>query len=338
MTLRAGDLAFIDKTLVQIREILPETNQVLAYSIFESRFVLADLDKVSNRVEPEQEPEFVEDVLIVSSDGERSEPGKRLRADDSRQIVSVRLKDGTVIETPRAQIVPDGSKMLTADIIVYLLAQDFIPDELDFLGTMARLNKAYHQVINSDKIWKFMLTKHYNQFYLHYLDAETEELHSTVKTVLDAFTREPKKRGQRYYKRFYEFIMKISHAKKIVKKPDGQIQGIGPYQHLNAVFQCGDSVFILMGSKGKKNTGNVLMRVPHSFDIFAMLTQGPLNVIYQNENPFTLDTYDQNGFVFSEGRLNVWYYSVSHESINVLYLKTLFHLKIVGRIFPMFQF
>lgn len=319
----AGDLAFTgDNELIQIRQVFPETQQVLGFLILKQSFIVVPIDQVSNRIESDQTNEFIENVLVISADGQRGEPGKRVRVDDDRQIVSVRLKDGTVIEAPAAQIVVDGSKMLTADVIIHMLRISSTKREL--LGKLAQLSKAYRQVVNSDRVWQYMLLQDYNAMYNHYVSAETSELHNIVKVGLDAYTRETYKRGKNYNKRFYEFLQKLKSEKMLDVQESGSkfpgiVGSVSITKYVNAVFQSGEFVYVLFGRTQGLNSGNYLVQMRHSDDIFSILSQAaapirtPGKLIHQSsKDPIELVTYDQDGHVRvvpRDSKMIIWYFS-----------------------------
>lgn len=336
--MKAGDLCFTtdgDK-LVQIREIL-ETGQVLVYVVMEKTFLLVPLSNLYNRVEPGEEKQFVEDVLLVSIDGKDASPGKRMRVDDGRQIFSVRLKDGTIIQAPDDRIVVDASKMITVDILLHMLQQGFFrSQELKTLGSMARINMAYNHVVNNDRIWKFMLWNDYCATYMHYISAETRELHDIVKVGLDAYTQEPYKHNRRYYRRFYEFLKKLEKSRgwdrdwtPRLKKIVGVAGMTGITKYVKEVFQSGTSVYVMLGKSLRAVECNVIIQMRNSDNVFEMLTEAtapiamPGVVIHRStEQNIALKTYDQDGHVrytTTDEQMVIYYFSESLQNSIIIW-------------------
>ena len=308
--MEVGKLAttVVPGALVQITQIFQETNQVLVFNLLSVRYELYNTNELKLSEKQIPRDEEIEDVLVI--EGNRSTPGKLKRGRSSGDVVDVQDDMGNMKKIAKERIVIDMSKTLPTEVIILIL--EFFDNESDaikFLKTLSASNRAYRERLNSDRIWKYMLSRFKTMIYWHYIDYNTKEFNPIIMKMLDYYTSNPEKRGRHLYKRFYEFLKKYKNQEKTWKMktyiiPDVTKNTTNYTRSLAFAFQCGSDIFVLYTrNKELQGAGNFLFKTSNNTPLLSTNTSiNDNDIIYYSKetNCINILCFDQNGFVYVE--------------------------------------
>ena len=262
MEFHPGDLVFFKplNASAQITEVL-QTGQILFKRLDEATFGLGMPNQFEKIVDfTENEGIIAMDlgdddaVLVLSEDGTDCKEGrvlKRLKKRESsiEKIMIVEPDDGPIQEVTFDRVVPNATSVsgsvFNVDIFRRLVfAYKITPRHLLY---MSLGGKAWNDRINNkDDIWRMMLERDFSISYTKWVTQDME-LHDILKKAIDAYTTDATKVGRRYYKRFYELLIKMMRPNSFSFKVKQDVKLNGK-KHIFKVFQSETRIYGIFSS------------------------------------------------------------------------------------------
>jgi len=267
----------------------------------------------------EDEVKTVRDAPLVD---ESNRPVKLQKINNHGQAVITHENSAVSTTVGLNQVFFDFSnpKAMSSDVILLILSKLSDVDQ-KLISKLSKINKNWNDIMNSDKIWANLLMKKYPNHYLHYLDKDGMSLHPVMKKILDQLTVDDikneetgfvrQKKGQRYLKRFFEWITKNNNKEQSIHETfhtgeastQYSISGAkGKTKYITHIWQCGENIFVLFSDKYedvKTKSGVHLAQFNYKDDVFELLKQEPkiTNLLNKVVDKVTFVQHDQHGFI-----------------------------------------
>lgn len=332
--LEAGDVIMIPDSpfVFQVYEIFPDGKYVTIFNLQTQTPQTLELNDYTFVKFPRQVLTRGSSVLGISEDHKRVKLKGDFVEKHGQNTSVIQTQEGEQKIVNNTDLQADYSKNLPLDFFLLLLEMKPKEYRKYFLAIMAKVNRHYNALVNSTKVWQFMLKENYAETYYRYILYENNDLCNEVKKMLDYYTLNTTKQGRRYHKRFYEFLEKYITKGKIADvfyvdsyhNIDLAYLEVGSYaKRFVCAFQCQSYIFVLMDD-GKKQwnanyalEGNYLFKTTNAdMHKYKRGVPDPLQSIYASHNVMKLLTYDQTGFVFltdsyHDNKFRFRYYNVT---------------------------
>lgn len=193
-----------------------------------------------------------------------------------------------------------------ADLVaLWLEASGF---DLRAMKSLGQTNRHFARIMRNNNIWRKALVYHFGQLAVRNMAmSSVPDIHVWVKNCLDITTIDANKRGDRYFKRFFELIMRLARtqvpSETLRQTPRFLNSGMGVFPI--CIWQCKEHIYGLFSSQarvGKVYRGETLVywdaRSEDPFDQRQQEDRRPyrLNLIGPNET-FEYVYHDQDGFI-----------------------------------------
>jgi hypothetical protein len=265
------------RVAVQIEIIFESSGQYLCGIIGQTRKILADeaeLEILNNK--RQRVDEVGTRVIVVhNNDGSHNEHGVLT---GTNQVDNVVIPD-------EAPIIQDLNmpiqNMVTISADVAVLMVIYMGLDVQTMGRLSKTSRGFASALRNDRVWVAMLKRDFPDTFLHFF-VERDELCGGMKDALNYYTNSfPENRNQRYPKRFYEFLKRISKPNyffDIFSQEYDSPHGTKKYfTHITDSWMSGEFNYVLFGTVSKEMFsfhGNypVLFKIPRNLDIVHALT------------------------------------------------------------------